>query len=268
MAPIKANFSIFMKPIVLCFSGSDPSGGAGIQADIAAIHQQGAHCASVITALTVQNTQNVFSFLTTPAELIVQQANVIVEDMPINAVKLGMLGSVENVKAIAQWLTEHPHLPVILDPVIAANSGGELSEPEIVAAISQYLLPKATIATPNAIEAYQFATHALNFDECAKYFLQQQCEHVLIKGGHTASSTVTNVLYDQSGIIDSMKWPRLPHTYHGSGCTLAASIAAYIAKGCSILTAVQKAQHYTWECLANAYQPGKGQYIPERYSKE
>jgi hydroxymethylpyrimidine/phosphomethylpyrimidine kinase len=255
-------------PIVLCFSGSDPSGGAGIQADITAIHYLGAHAACVITAITVQNTQNVFSFIPTQAELLLQQADAIMQDMPIKAIKIGMLGSVDNVLALSKWLQSFPDIPVVLDPVTVANSGGSLGEQTVVGAITQHLLPRATIVTPNIIEAHQFAGSTLNLAECAQYFLAQHCPYVLIKGSHANTDEVTNVLYHASGSMDTQTWPRLPHRYHGSGCTLASSIAAFLAHGLSLPEAVQKAQAYTWECLANAYQPGKGQYIPQRYLKD
>ena len=255
-------------PIVLCFSGHDPSGGAGIQADITAIHYLGAHAACAITALTVQNTANVYSFLPTRAELLLQQADAIIQDMPVKAIKIGMLGSVENVLALSQWLQAHSSIPVVLDPVTVANSGGSLGEQTIVSAVTQHLLPRATIVTPNIIEAQQFAGAASSLAECAQFFLAQHCPYVLIKGSHANTDAVTNLLYHVSGSVEAQSWPRLPHRYHGSGCTLAASIAAFLAHGLSLPNAVQKAQAYTWECLANAYQPGKGQYVPQRYLKD
>ncbi|MFI4954732.1 MAG: bifunctional hydroxymethylpyrimidine kinase/phosphomethylpyrimidine kinase [Gammaproteobacteria bacterium] len=252
-------------PIVLCFSGSDPSGGAGIQADLAAIHHLGAHCVSVITALTIQNTQNVFNFYPTPATVILEQANALAIDLPIKAVKIGMIGSLENATAICEWLTQHSELPVILDPVMVAGGGGDLAEQNMTTAIKQLLCPLATIVTPNTIEAYQLAPLAHNLKECAQELLAHGCKNVLIKGSHDNTPEVINLLYNNAGLIQTYTWPRLPHSYHGSGCTLAASIAALLAQDIPLNDAVQQAQTYTWECLKRAYQPGKGQHIPNRY---
>lgn len=252
-------------PTVLCFSGSDPSGGAGIQADIMAIHALGSHCASIITALTVQNTQNVYDFLPIAADFLLQQANVIMQDLPVAAIKIGMLGSIENVRALGMWLQAHPHIPVVLDPVTVASGGGELGGESIVEAITQHLLPRATLITPNTIEAQQFVPHAKNQDECAQYFLARHCEYVLIKGSHADTPDVTNTLYQAKHTPISQTWPRLPHDYHGSGCTLAASVAALLAQELSVAEAVKHAQTYTWECLTHAYRPGKGQYVPQRF---
>jgi hydroxymethylpyrimidine/phosphomethylpyrimidine kinase len=252
-------------PIILCFSGSDPSGGAGIQADLAAIHNLGGHCAGVITALTIQNTENVFNFFPTPADIILQQADVLMADMPIHAIKIGMLGSVENVLAISQWLQQYPTIPVILDPVIIASGGGHLAQQNIIEAMITKLFPLISIVTPNSLEARQLAPHANNLTACAQTLLDYGCQYVLIKGSHETTPNVTNMLYNHAGLMQSYTWSRLPHSYHGSGCTLAASIAALLALGMSVEEAVRCAQAYTWECLAHAYQPGKAQYIPNRW---
>lgn len=254
-----------MLPIVLCFSGSDPSGGAGIQADLAAIHNLGAHCASVITALTVQNTQNSFKFYPTPASVILEQAEALAADFLIKAVKIGMIGSVENVDAIRSWLIQRPELPVILDPVTIASGGGSLATENLVADLSEKLFPLATLVTPNTIEAHQFAPNADTLEQCAQTLLTYGCQHVLIKGSHSNTPKVHNLLYNNHGLMQSFTWQRLPHSYHGSGCTLAASIAALLALGEPLNIAVEKAQAYTWECLAHGYQPGTAQYVPNRY---
>lgn len=256
---------MFTSPLtVLCFSGSDPSGGAGIQADITAIHALGAHCASIITALTIQNTQNVYGFIPIAADFLLRQADVIMQDLPIAAIKIGMLGSIENVLALGAWLQAHPHIPVVLDPVTVASGGGELGDKAIIEAITQHLLPRATLITPNTVEAQQFVPQAENLDECAQYFLEKHCDYVLIKGSHADTPDVTNTLYHAKNSPITQTWTRLPHDYHGSGCTLAASVAAFLARGCNVVDAVEKAQTYTWECLAQAYRPGKGQYVPQR----
>jgi hydroxymethylpyrimidine/phosphomethylpyrimidine kinase len=128
----------------------------------------------------------------------------------------------------------------------------------------EYLFPLATIITPNSIEARQLAPAATSLEECAETLLSYGCEYVLLKGSHEATPDVRNVLYNKAGLVKEYRWPRLPHEYHGSGCTLAASIAALLAEQHSVENAVQQAQAYTWECLNHAYKPGKGQYVPDR----
>ena len=250
--------------IVLCFSGHDPSGGAGIQADQAAIHNLGAHCASVITALTVQNTANVLNFTPTAAELVIQQADALAADMPIHAIKIGMIGSLANVEAICQWLKRHPKIPVIVDPVTIASGGGKLGNDAIIKAINEQLMPYTTIVTPNAIEARQLA-QSDTLSECAKILSSYGCEYVLLKGTHEPTENVLNLLYNQQGLIETYTWPRLPQNYHGSGCTLASSIAALLAQDKTMIAAVAAAQAYTWQCLAHAYQPGRAQHVPNRW---
>lgn len=255
-------------PIVLCFSGSDPSGGAGVQADLLAIHHLKAHCAGVITALTIQNTVNVRRFVSTPADVVLQQADALVADMPISAIKMGMLGSVDVIKALGKWLQNYPAIPIILDPVTVASGGGALAQQHVIEAMIEYLFPLATIVTPNTIEARQLSPNATSLEECAITLLSYGCEYVLLKGSHEATPDVRNVLYNKTGLVQEYTWPRLPHEYHGSGCTLAASMAALLAQQIPMEQAVQRAQAYTWECLNQAYQPGKGQYVPERLWSE
>ncbi|BCG64406.1 MAG: hydroxymethylpyrimidine/phosphomethylpyrimidine kinase [Methyloprofundus sp.] len=251
------------KPVVLCLSGHDPSGGAGIQADIETIVSHQCHATSVITALTEQNTHNVIKMLPqNPAEII-SQARTILEDMPVKAIKIGLIGHIDTAKAIHSILMEYSSLPVILDPVLAAGGGTALSNNELIEGIIELLLPRTTILTPNSIEARQLAKTD-DLADCGIKLLELGCEYVLQTGAHEASNAVSNQLFNQGKCIETYTWDRLPHNYHGSGCTLAASIAALMAHGLEVETCMLEAQEYTWNSLNAGYQPSAGQHIPNR----
>ena len=255
-------------PIVMTFAASDPSGGAGIQADILTLASMGCHPLSVLTAITVQDTLGVNGILALDAEWVADQARCLLEDMPVDAFKIGVLGSVENIAAIAEILSDYPDLPVILDPVQASGRGDELAGDEMTHAMRELLLPQTTILTPNSMEARRLA-EADDDDEpslavCAERLLAMGVEYVLITGTHEPTPQVVNTLYGAKGVVRSDTWQRLPGSYHGSGCTLASAVAAMLANGLDIPEAVREAQDYTWHTLKRAYRPGMGQYLPDR----
>ncbi|MCK4843032.1 MAG: hydroxymethylpyrimidine/phosphomethylpyrimidine kinase [Methylococcales bacterium] len=251
------------RPIVLCFSGHDPCGGAGIQADIETLISHQCHACSVITALTEQDSGNVKKLIPQPAEDIISQAHTVLDDFQINAIKIGLIGHHETALAIQSVLLQHPNIPVILDPVLAAGGGTSLANEQLINSIVELLLPCTTILTPNSEEARILAQHS-DLNICGQNLLDKGCDHVLITGTHEQSNTVNNQLFQKDNSTESFHWDRLPHQYHGSGCTLASSIAALIAHGLDPFTAVSEAQEYTWNALEAAYLPGKGQYIPNR----
>ena len=169
-------------PVVLVFAGNDPTGGAGMQADIEAIASMGAHAAPVITAITVQDTQNVKSYFPLDMSSIIEQARAILEDMPVDAIKIGMLGSTEAIEAIHSILHDYPRIPVIFDPVLAAGGGESLVDEEMLDAMCQLLVPKATIIVPNSLEARILAREADVLEACAQELLDMGSEYVLITG--------------------------------------------------------------------------------------
>jgi hydroxymethylpyrimidine/phosphomethylpyrimidine kinase len=257
-------------PQVLVFAASDPSGGAGIQADILTLASLGCHPLTALTALTVQDTVGVQSVHPVSAELLEQQARTVLEDMPVAAFKIGVLGSVENVLAVAEIVSDYPETPLIFDPVLASGRGDELSGEEIISAIREVLLPQTTLLTPNAPEARRLAENAddegePSIDVCAQRLIAMGAQYVLITGTHESTPGVVNTLYGAAGVIRRDRWERLPGSYHGSGCTLASAIAGCIAGGASIEDAVRDAQDYTWQTLANAFRGGMGQLIPDRF---
>ncbi|MFO1316064.1 MAG: bifunctional hydroxymethylpyrimidine kinase/phosphomethylpyrimidine kinase [Burkholderiales bacterium] len=255
-------------PLVLTFAASDPSGGAGVQADLLTLASMGCHPLSVITALTVQDSLGVEGVLPIDADWVADQARCLLEDMPVDAFKVGVLGSVENIAAIAEIVSDYPDVPLILDPVLASGRGDELASDEMTHALRELLLPQTTIVTPNSHEARRLA-EADDDDErpladCAAKLVESGCEFVLVTGTHEATPQVVNTLYGKSGVVRSDSWPRLPGTYHGSGCTLASAIAAMLANGLDLPDAVREAQEYTWQTLKKAYRPGMGQFLPDR----
>jgi len=251
-------------PVVMTLAGHDPSGGAGIQADIEAIASMGCHAVPVITVLTVQDTRNVKDMVPLSPGLVTAQARAVLEDMTVAAIKIGLLGSVEIVEAIHTLLTDYPRIPVILDPILAAGGGSELTTADLIDALQTLLLPLTTVLTPNSSEARRLAPNADSLEACAMALLEQGCEFVLITGGHEPSPQVINTLYGNNRRLEVFTWERLPGDYHGSGCTLAAAIAGLVAQGQEFLSAIRQAQEYTWQSLRAAYRPGKGQSIPDR----
>ena len=254
-------------PLVLTFAASDPSGGAGVQADLLTLSSMGCHPLSVITALTVQDTIGVEGVLAIDSDWVADQARALLEDVPVDAFKVGVLGSVENIAAIAEILSDYPDVPLVLDPVLASGRGDELATDDMVQAMRELLLPQTTILTPNSMEARRLADidddDASLFD-CAAKLIEAGSEYVLVTGTHEATPQVVNRLYGKSGLVREDTWPRLPFTYHGSGCTLASAIAAMLANGLDLPEAVRDAQDFTWHALEKAYRPGMGQYLPDR----
>ena len=277
-------------PAVLVFAGTDPTGGAGMQADILTLASLGCHPLTVVTAVTVQDTVGVEDFFPVDAEWIADQARGVLEDIPVAAIKIGMLGSTEAVAAIAEVVSDYPDIPLVLDPVLASGRGDALANEELLAALRDLLLPQATVVTPNSLEARRLAEvledeedesdeedveeadsdeatdrgAPLELKECARQIIEMGSEYVLITGAHEQGAQVTNTLYNVRGVVQKLHWDRLPGGYHGSGCTLASALAAYLAQGLDVDEAVKEAQEYTYQTLKHAFRPGMGQFIPDR----
>lgn len=258
-------------PIVLAFAGSDPTGGAGIQADLLTLSSMGCHALSVVTAITVQDTAGVEDVQAVDSDWVSDQARLVLEDMPVAAFKIGLIGSIENVAAIAEVVSDYPDVPLILDPVLASGRGDELATEDMVAAMRELLIPQTTILTPNSREARRLAaedgedSEELDLEGCARKILGFGSEFVLITGTHENTPNVINTLYGSQGVVRADAWERLPGSFHGSGCTLAAAIAATLANGLEIPEAVREAQEYTWQSLNAGFRPGMGQHIPDRF---
>lgn len=255
-----------MRPTVLCFSGLDPSGGAGLQADIEAIGQSGAHAAIACTALTVQNSQQVFGFEATSKALLLAQANAVVNDLPIRCVKSGMLGTTNNIAALADFLREHPDYCYVLDPVLVANSGGSLGDQATLVKAFVELIPLATLLTPNTVEL-RALTGEDDLELATQKLFAMGAKAVLVKGGHEDTPDhIRNALYIDGELISETRCPRLEGEYHGSGCSLASFIAGRLALGDELQAAVNYAETWLFGVLKQAESPvPNGQKIPKRF---
>ena len=251
-------------PVVMSFAGTDPSGGAGLQADIETLISMGCHPAPVVSAVTVQDTQQLFRYEAMDPSLLIEQARAVLEDAPVSAFKIGMIGSAENAEAIQSILLDYPDVPVVLDPLIAAGGGGVLADDELIDAMVSPLFPLTTLLTPNSDEARAFAPEADTLEACAQEILEMGSDYLLITGSHENTPHVINNLYSGNRLVESYTWDRLPGEFHGTGCTLAAAIAGLLAQDLPITTAVLEAQEFTWEALHNSYRIGMGQNIPNR----
>jgi len=245
-----------MPPIVLTFAASDPTGGAGLQADLLTLAALGCHPLSVVTGITVQDTRGVESLDAVDAALVERQAAKLLAEMKVAAFKLGVLGSAANVRAVAAIVAHHPRVPLVLDPVLASGRGDPLASDAVVDALLELIVPSATLATPNTLEARRLGGE--------RALLDRGCRYVLLTGTHEETSDVVNTLYDANGKVREDRWPRLPGSYHGSGCTLASACAAQIAHGLPVADAVRAAQEFTWESLSAGFRPSDGQFIPWR----
>lgn len=240
-------------PVMLTIAGSDPSGGAGIQADLKTASALGVYGATVITALTVQNTLGVTGIHPVPIEFITQQHLSVVEDLDVRAVKIGMLGSADVVAAVADVLRSHPVPFVVLDPVMVATSGDRLVPEDAVAAIRELLLPLATVVTPNVPEAEVLSGLGIESEDdlepVGRALLALGSRHVLVKGGHLAGDRSVDVLVSADG-VQHLAAPRVhtSHT-HGTGCTLSSAIAAYLVRGEQVPVAVEAAKAYLTRAL-------------------
>lgn len=244
-------------PIVLAFAATDPTGGAGLQADLLTAAALGCHPLSVATGLTVQDTSGVHEVQAVPAGLVRAQAQALLADMRVAAFKLGVLGSRENIEVIATLLARHAAVPVVLDPVLASGRGDPLADEAMLEALRRLIAPRTTVATPNSLECRRLGG--------VQALLDAGCRYVLVTGTHEPGEEVVNVLHAGDGVVSEDRWPRLPGSYHGSGCTLASAVAAGLARGLAVPDAVREAQRYTWRALAAGFQAGAGQLLPDRF---
>jgi hydroxymethylpyrimidine/phosphomethylpyrimidine kinase len=243
-------------PLALSFAATDPTGGAGLQADVLTLAALGCHPLSVATAITVQDTHGVARLEPLDAALVAEQAARLLAELAVAAFKIGVVASAANARAIAAVLAAHPRVPVVLDPVLASGRGDALAAPATRDALLEALLPRTTVLTPNTFEAEALGGVAA----C----LARGCRYVLLTGTHAATPEVVNTLHGAQGVVREDRWPRLAGSYHGSGCTLAAAVAARLAHGDGVPEAVRAAQDYTWRALARGFRPAHGQHLPVR----
>jgi hydroxymethylpyrimidine/phosphomethylpyrimidine kinase len=256
------------------FAASDPTGGAGLQADIMTLASMGCHPLSVRHRHDGAGFRRRRGRAPIDADWVADQARALLEDMPVAAFKIGMLGSVENIAAIAEIISDYPDIPLVLDPVLASGRGDELAERGHDRADDrELLLPQTTMLTPNSMEARRLALddedeprRDPDLAECARAAdrrrLRVRADHRHPRRTRPRWSTPC-MARTRPG--PRRPWERLPGSYHGSGCTLASAIAANLANGLDIADAVRDAQEYTWQSLAHGFRPGMGQHFPDRF---
>ncbi len=248
----------------MTFGGHDPSSGAGIQADALTVHALSCHPVTVVTAVTVQNSQGVLDYQLITPQHIFDQAKALLNDMDIAVIKTGMLGNDEAVKVVGEISKSLPGIPLIVDPVLASNTGQSLSTDELVPALHEHLLPGATLTTPNVDEC-RILGRSRSIESCVNAILKLGCRNILVTGTHDSETAdVEHTLFMAGGRSYRSSYPRLQGEYHGSGCTLAAAVSAFVARGFSVDRAVASALDYTWQTIKQAYKVGYGQFIPQR----
>lgn len=261
-----------MRPVVLCFSGLDPSGGAGLQADIEAIGQAGGHAAVACTAITIQNSQQVFGFDACGADLLQAQATAVLEDLPVCAIKSGMLGTTDNIAMLTRLFAEkiiRPNIPFVLDPVLVANSGGSLGDEQTLVTAFRALLPYATLITPNTHELRALSGEQ-DLHIAAKKLCAQGTQAVLVKTSHDFDSgDIEQYLYLKGKMVHQSTVIRLDGEFHGSGCSLASFIAGCLARGDGLIEAIIAADNWIAQTLRAADNPhpdnAEAQLIPNRF---
>ncbi|RFB69427.1 MULTISPECIES: hydroxymethylpyrimidine/phosphomethylpyrimidine kinase [unclassified Herbaspirillum] len=259
-------------PLILTFGAADPVGATGIQADLATFAAMGCHGLSIITSILVGDTARIEDIQVIDVDWMADQARVILEDMPVAAFKVGAVGSIENISAIAEIVSDYPDIPLILDPFITAMPSQEGDDDDNLIAIRELLIPQTTLMLASAVELNRLAetwrepvpSDALQLD--AMRIVEMGCEYLFVTGMPGGDShEVVNALFDESGVIRRDSWQRLPGSFTGAGSTLSAAICAMLANGLEIPEAVSEAQEFTLAALAHAQRLGMGKLIPDRY---
>jgi hydroxymethylpyrimidine/phosphomethylpyrimidine kinase len=249
-------------PSALTIAGSDPSAGAGIQADLKTFAALRVYGTSAITAVTAQNTVGVTAVHELPPDIVAAQIDAVVADIPPDAVKTGMLASAPIVEVVAARVREHALQNLVVDPVMVAKSGHHLLREDAVAALRDLLLPLCAVATPNLPEAEVLSGRKISSDDdvrrAAEEIVALGAGAVVIKGGHREGPQAVDVLYDRDAFREYSA-PRIDTTStHGTGCTFASAIAAYLARGEPLIEAVGHAKEYLTEALRRASPIGRG----------
>jgi len=245
----------FRYPRVLSIAGSDSGGGAGIQADLKTFAALGCFGMTAITALTAQNTLGVRSIHAVPLQILADQIDAVVEDIGVDAVKIGMLHSADTVRTVAAALQRHALRQVVLDPVMIATSGAKLIDDEAIEVLVRELFPLAAVVTPNLDEAALLVRHPLHSEDdmlaAARQLVERGANAVLVKGGHLRGETVSDLLLARDGHALWMRAPRIASgNTHGTGCTLSSAIASHLALGADLVPAVEAARAFVRGALA------------------
>jgi hydroxymethylpyrimidine/phosphomethylpyrimidine kinase len=249
-------------PVVLTIAGFDPSGGAGILADVKTIAAMGGFGVAAVTSLTFQNTVGVFGVAHQSRGTVRRQIEPLLEDFQIAAVKIGMLPTAEIIGEVAGLIRERLLVPLVVDPVIRSTSGYDLIDDRALAALVEALLPLATVVTPNAAEAERLTGIRVSsldaMQEAAAAIRAMGARAVLVKGGDVMTETATDLLFDDDGVRVFAGERVISSSTHGTGCTLATAVATLLARGHSLAAAVEQAKRYVVEAIRHAPSLGHG----------
>lgn len=265
--------------VVLSFSATDPTGGGGLQGDILTVAALGGHPLSVTTGVTVQDTARIEGISATEGDWVADQARALLEDIPVRAFKIGQISSAENAVEIADVLGDYPDIPVIFDVHLRGLFGTDtLADEETLGTVCELLVPLSTVLVINGSDAPRLVLVDDDSDEdiaddvtqaeYARHLLEMGAKLVLLTGAHEQTPQIVNTLYGPGGVVRTDAWERLPGTWHGAGDTLTAALATYLARGMEVSAAVQAAQTYTWQTLAQGWRIGMGHNLPNRFCKQ
>lgn len=257
-------------PLILTFGAADPVGATGIQADLATFAAMGCHGLSVVTTLLIGDTARIEDTQVIDVDWVADQARVILEDMPVAAFKVSALGSIENISAIAEIVSDYPDIPLILDPFISAMPSSDDDDDRLIAT-RELLIPQTTLMLASAGELARLAetwrepvpSDMLALD--AMRIIEMGCEYLLVTGTQTDVQDIANSLFNETGLVRQDAWQRLPGSFVGAGSTMSAAIAAMLANGLDIPEAVSEAQEFTVAALSSAQRFGMGKLVPDRY---
>jgi hydroxymethylpyrimidine/phosphomethylpyrimidine kinase len=247
-------------PIAMCVAELDPTGGGGIAADIETLASLGCHCTPIMSAISIQDTQDLKDSAVVDSTLLIEQMRAVLEDMDVAAIKLHQLASTSHIEGIHTVLTDYPARPVVVDPALWAFP----VEPDFCDALCALILPQTDLLVLTETEAYELAGSADNITASAHELLERGCENVLISSEPGSKREYTSRLYSHAGLLQSFTWENLPHNFMGAGSTFAAAITAFLAHGVPLQTAIRNAQEYTWRALVQARRLGMGRLVPNR----
>lgn len=248
------------QPVVLTINSHDPSGGAGLVADIETVTSLGCHCVSAITALNVRDTQNLKDRQSSDTALLIEQIRAALEDSAVAAIKVGDIATVAQAEAIHTILVEYASIPVVLDPVLhhGADDG------DVNAALRMLLLPRTTIGIFNTEHVHQLGNNGDSLGASVQEIMEFGCGQLLVTGAERGGGRLINRLFSDRGVTKEYNWEELPQSFHGAGSTLSAAVTAYLAHGFDLLEALQQGQQFTSQALAQARRVGQGCLIPDR----
>lgn len=258
-------------PLILTFGVSDPVGALGVQADVATFAAHGCHALSITTSLLVSDSARVEEWHEVDTGVMADQARQVLEDMPIAAVKIGAIASIEQAAAIAEIVSDYAEVPLIVDPFLSALPDSGMSDEDIVASIRQILAPQATVLQLSQselgrmAELWREAGGEGSLETDVAELTARGCQYVLVTGTAGSGHKRTNTLFDREEGVTTLDWQHLPGHFVGAGCTLSGSLAAFMAQGMDAIAALRAAQEYTYGALLHAQRFGMGKLVPNRF---